>query len=256
LLPVNDPAMSVTFEKRLASVGVKYRSAGGDYVDTVLGRASLPELLAAQPVREFRWYKGRTFYSGWYWSATTGTHVIYESRLELARILLADFDPGVSGIVAQPFQIRERVGENVRRHVPDLLLSHGDGAVTVVDVKPVRRLADPVVRSVFDWTCELVGMRGWRFEEWSGADPIELANVRFLAGYRRPFTVAGDLCTPVLDLVDGQLSIGGVEHAAASIAAPELVRPVLLHLLWSGRLATDLSSPVGAASPIWRVGQP
>ena len=255
MLSVDYPAMSVTFERRLASVGVRYKSTDGDYVDTVLGRAPLPELLAAQPVREFRWYKGRTFYSGWYWSATTGAHVIYESRLELARILLADFDPEVCGIVAQPFQLRETVGERVRRHVPDLLVSHRNGDVTVVDVKPGRRLADPVVRSVFDWTRELVEMRGWRFEEWSGADPIMLANVRFLAGYRRPFTVAAELCAPVLDLVDGQLSIGGVEHAAVSFAMPELVRPVLLHLLWSGRLTTDLSSPLGAASPIRRAEQ-
>jgi MFS family permease len=29
-------------------------------------------VLAAGPVREFRWYRGRRFYSGWYWSATTG----------------------------------------------------------------------------------------------------------------------------------------------------------------------------------------
>ncbi|MBW6434936.1 TnsA-like heteromeric transposase endonuclease subunit [Actinoplanes hulinensis] len=248
--------MSTAFEKRLASVGVRYRSAGGDYVDTVLGRAQLPELQSARPVREFRWYKGRTFYSGWYWSATTGAHVIYESRLELARILLADFDPAVSGIVAQPFQIRESVGEKVRRHVPDLLLSHSDGAVTVVDVKPARRMTDPLVREVFDWTSELVRMRGWRFEQWSGADPIELANVRFLAGYRRPFTVAAELCAPVLELVDGQLSIGGVENAAAEIAVPEMVRPVLLYLLWCGRLATDLSLPLSAGSPIWRVMKP
>jgi hypothetical protein len=36
--------------------------------------------------------------SGVYWSATTGGHVIYESRLELARLLLADFDSVVTAI--------------------------------------------------------------------------------------------------------------------------------------------------------------
>jgi hypothetical protein len=29
--------------------------------------------------------------------------VAYESRLELARIMLADFDPAVTGLAAQPF---------------------------------------------------------------------------------------------------------------------------------------------------------
>jgi hypothetical protein len=40
---------------------------------------------------------------GSYWSATKGRHVIYESRLELARLLFADFDRSVHRIRAQPF---------------------------------------------------------------------------------------------------------------------------------------------------------
>ncbi|MET7740308.1 hypothetical protein [Streptomyces sp. NPDC005385] len=38
-------------------------------------------------------------YSGDYASATTGGQVVYESRLELARLLLADFDPSVCGML-------------------------------------------------------------------------------------------------------------------------------------------------------------
>jgi hypothetical protein len=255
-LPADDSPMSIDVDDRLSSVGVRYRPAAGeDLVDAALGRVSLAELASARPVREFRWYKGRTFYSGWYWSATTGGLVAYESRLGLARILLADFESGVCGIVAQPFQIQEQVGAKVRRHVPDLLLRHGEGAVTVVDVKPARRLADSVVRAVFDWTAELVELRGWRFETWSGADPVLLANVRFLAGYRRAFTIDADLIGPVLELVDGRVSVGGVERAARAIAAPERIRPVLLHLLWSHRLSSDLSLPLGAGSLLWRSEQ-
>jgi hypothetical protein len=33
------------------------------------------------------------------------TLVAYESRLELARIMLADFDPAVTAIAAQPFRL-------------------------------------------------------------------------------------------------------------------------------------------------------
>jgi hypothetical protein len=50
------------------------------------------------PVREFRWYKGRRHDSGWYWSATTRRMVVDESRLELARIMVANFDPAVVSI--------------------------------------------------------------------------------------------------------------------------------------------------------------
>ena len=49
-------------------------------------------------------------------------HVIYESRLELSRLLMADFDQSVSFIVAQPFLIRGKDRGVVRRHIPDYLL--------------------------------------------------------------------------------------------------------------------------------------
>jgi len=86
-------------------VGLRYRDSGGRFVDTTFDRVPVEEVLAGMPVREFRSYRGRKHYSGWYWSATTGGHVVYESRLELARILLADQDPQVVAIAAQPFRM-------------------------------------------------------------------------------------------------------------------------------------------------------
>lgn len=56
----------------------------------------------------------------------------YESRLELAWIMLADFDPRVTGIAAQPFRLAGPDGAGRRRHVPDILLADASG-VTVVD---------------------------------------------------------------------------------------------------------------------------
>jgi hypothetical protein len=64
--------------------------------------------------------------------------VIYESRLELARLLFADFDPSVRHIVAQPFLLRAEVDGDLRRHIPDYLLFTDAGPV-VVDVKPRHR---------------------------------------------------------------------------------------------------------------------
>lgn len=76
---------------------------------------------------------------GTYWSSTERSHVIYESRLELARLLYADLDAAVHGIVAQPFLLKATVDRRVRRHVPDFLLVDEQGPV-VVDVKPVHGL--------------------------------------------------------------------------------------------------------------------
>ncbi|MFF3263794.1 TnsA-like heteromeric transposase endonuclease subunit [Streptomyces sp. NPDC002932] len=77
--------------------------------------------------------QGQQPYSGTYWSATVGDHVIYESRLELGRLLFAGFAPEVRQIVAQPFLLKAGVDGKVRKHIPDYLLLTDDGPV-VVDV--------------------------------------------------------------------------------------------------------------------------
>jgi hypothetical protein len=67
------------------------------------------------------------------------THlVIYESRLELARLLFADFDASVRHIVAQPFLLKAEVAGAMHKHIPDYLLATDTGPL-VVDVKPQHR---------------------------------------------------------------------------------------------------------------------
>ena len=106
--------------------------------------ATTEVLASAAPWRTFRWHKGQRHYSGTSWSATERGHVIYESRLELARLLFADFDTSVKHIVAQPFLLSAQVEAAVRRHVPDFLLLSDTGP-TVVDVKPRLQLSKPKV---------------------------------------------------------------------------------------------------------------
>jgi hypothetical protein len=97
---------------------------------------------------------------------------------------MADFDKSVTKIVAQPFLLRARIQGKVRRHIPDYWLLTTDGPI-VVDVKPVKRLSDPVVRATFEWTRDLVESIGWRFKVATEQPEVLLPNVRFLSGYRR-----------------------------------------------------------------------
>ena len=60
-----------------------------------------------------------------------------------------------------------------------------DRTVRVVNVKPTARPAHPAIEEALAWPGELFEARGWGYEAWSGADPVLLPNVRFLAGYRR-----------------------------------------------------------------------
>jgi hypothetical protein len=227
------------------SVTVSVRKRGGDaVVDLDWADAPLPLLAGAVPWRTFRWYAGQKHYSGTYWSATVADHVIYESRLELGRLLFADFAREVRQIVAQPFMLQAKVNGKVRRHIPDYLLLTDRGPL-VVDVKPQRRLAKPEVAFTFTWTREAVEARGWRYEVWSEPDPHVLENIRFLAGYRRDWLFEGEL----LDELRVQ-ELSGRSLGEAFLLLPERPRPLVksavLHLLWSGYVSTDLERPLSA----------
>lgn len=74
------------------------------------------------PWRTFRWRYGQKHYSGTYWSSTMRDHVVYESRLELTRLLFADFDLDMTAVFTQPFRFSTTVNGQLRRHVPDFLL--------------------------------------------------------------------------------------------------------------------------------------
>lgn len=60
----------------------------------------------AVPVRPFRWPPGGRHFPGWYWAATTGQHVGFESWLERDHIVLMGFDPAGVGVASQPFWSR------------------------------------------------------------------------------------------------------------------------------------------------------
>ncbi|MEU9413340.1 TnsA-like heteromeric transposase endonuclease subunit [Streptomyces sp. NPDC048281] len=167
------------------TAAVSARSRDGKCFEGLSWRTAPIDLLASTtPWRTFRWYRGQKHYSGAYWSATMRDHVIYESRLELARLLFADFDPSVHHITAQPFLMKTVLAGKVRKHIPDYLLITDKGPV-VVDVTPRQRLRRPEVASTFDWTWQTVESRGWRYEVWSEPPEAELDNIRFLSGYRR-----------------------------------------------------------------------
>ncbi len=91
----------------------------------------------------------------------------------------------MAAIAAQPFLLQARVAGTARRHVPDFLLVHADKSVRVVNVKPAGKLAEPRTAEALAWPGRLIEGHRWHYEIWSRADPVLLANLRFLAGYRR-----------------------------------------------------------------------
>jgi hypothetical protein len=72
------------------------RHGNGSVLDVPFTRLRLADFTGSVPWRRFRLVRRQAHYSGNYASATTGGHVLYESRLELARLLLAESPAGPS----------------------------------------------------------------------------------------------------------------------------------------------------------------
>lgn len=237
-------------ELETATVEVR---GGPDRPVAVHGWATVPlELLCgAAPWRTFRWYRGQRHYSGSYWSATNRDLVIYESRLELTRLLYADFDPSVTGIVAQPFLLTVSVAGVLRRHVPDFLLA-GPSGLTVVDVKPARKLRDAAVAATLAWTAQVMALRSVRYEVWSEPPEVECANIRFLAGYRRGWLFDTRLLAALrVSELDGVTLSQAAGQVAGGWPRP-LARAAVLHLLWSRFLTFDLNQRLTGTTTLRR----
>jgi hypothetical protein len=205
-----------------ADAVVSLRMADGGEASFPLRQVQGRQVIAAVPWRKVRSARGQAHYPGYFWSATMGGHVIYESRLELARLPLADFDRDVAAIAAQPFLLQAHVAGTARRHVPDFLLAHADKSVRVVNVKPADKLAEPRIAETLAWPGQLIEEHGWQYEIWSEADPVLLANLRFLAGYRRPGLLPEKLLEDVLAAVRPGDTIGCVMSRVSGGRRPEL----------------------------------
>ncbi|MFI1205017.1 TnsA-like heteromeric transposase endonuclease subunit [Streptomyces sp. NPDC020883] len=204
---------------------------GSESAECAFGETSPSSLFDASPWRTFRWHLRQKHYSGSVWSATEQELVIYESRLELARLLFADFDPDVSRIVAQPFLVTGYVDGAVRKHIPDFLLRTTKGPL-VVDVKPAHRVSRPDVAVTFGRSRLVIESRGWGYQVWSEPPVERLENLRFLAGYRRAW-----LFDPVILEALRLADLDGATLAAAftsvPVFEPDAVRSAAFHLLWA-----------------------
>ncbi|MDT9700852.1 TnsA-like heteromeric transposase endonuclease subunit [Streptomyces sp. P17] len=187
------------------------------------------------PWRTFRWWHGQRHYSGTYWSSTMHGHVIYESRLELTRLLYADFAPETKGVLAQPFLLAADVAGKTCQHIPDFLILRDSDVPLVVDVKPRRLLGRPKVAFSFGWMKEVVESRGWEFQVWCEPPDVELTNVRFLAGYRRDWLFDPELIAEICGTDLDGATLGDAFRAFPH-HRPELVRAAVLHLLWRQHL--------------------
>jgi hypothetical protein len=211
---------------------------GGSRRRMPLGSGWRTRFEVVEPVRPFRWDKGGQGFAGWYFSVTTRDHVGYESWLERDRLILLDRDLEVTGIASQPFWLHWHDGMRKRRHAPDYFVRLADGRSRVVDVRAEDDM-DEETGEAFAATERACRAVGWEFE-WVGRPaPVFMANVRWLARYRRA------RCRGSAAMVDRLVEVfrepKGLWEGAELVGDRLQVLPVLFHLLWSGVLGTDLA---------------
>lgn len=199
------------------------------------------------PVREFPSYRGQRNFPGYYWSRTTGTHIPFESRFEARVLTVLDRDPTVVGMAAQPFWIFGADLDGTWKHAPDFFVRRADGSAEVINVRPVdRRTDERFVRTCVNASVAF-GSVGWRYRVEPDPEPtdVEWANLDWISAYRRPYLDPFNLSTAVLDAASEDITIGGLaDRVAHSSLDRMIVLPVIFSLIWDGRLACDLATPL------------
>jgi hypothetical protein len=194
------------------------------------------DLEAARPVRSFPSYRGQRNYPGWYWSATMGRRVGFESWVERDHLVAIDFDPAVTAVASQPFWLLW-AAEGRRRHAPDFFVRVAGGGALVLDSRPLDRIGDGD-REAFAATEQACALLGWRYAVWGRMGGVQVANQRWLAGYRHPRCHDEAIAARLLTVFRWpQALMAGAERAGDPIAT----LPVLYHLMWRHELEADLS---------------
>ncbi len=171
-------------------------------------------------------------------AATAGGPLSCEPHLERHHAMLLDFGPRVTGLAARPSRLSWPGRRGRRGHVRDFFARLDDGGGLVAGVRPGERI-EPDGAGAFAAAARACELAGWPFRRVGAIDPVLLASVKRLAGYRHP-RCQQDLAAERLKAVFAEpaLLFAGAERAGDRLA----VLPVLCHLLRRRVLETTLAS--------------
>ncbi len=213
-----------------------------------LADLSLGVLRGCVPVRRPGVYQRQRHMPGCWFSTAAGRLLEYESLLERDWMLLMDFDHGVEGVCEQPLRLGYRKGGRPASHVPDLLVWRG-AAPELCDVKSADRVEDPEFQAqvrAMELACAEAGLA---YRVLCEPDRQLLMNARWLSGFREaPPDPDGECARMLCVLAAGPATIS---ELLAGVIEPALARPILMHLLWAGRVLVDVGAPLTEESRVW-----
>ncbi|NEC67699.1 TnsA-like heteromeric transposase endonuclease subunit [Streptomyces sp. SID9727] len=128
------------------------------------------------PLKPFPVRKGKRTAPGWWWAATTGRLVHYGSGPMRLHVMLLDRDPRVTYLASQPLELRWRERDEVRTHVPQMMLRLADGQGVLADCLAGEELS-PRQRSLAAVLGEVCAAVGWRYWVLGPVDPVYRRNV-------------------------------------------------------------------------------
>ncbi|KPI18622.1 hypothetical protein OV450_7894 [Actinobacteria bacterium OV450] len=195
------------------------------------------------PVAAFPVIPGKRWAPGWWWSATTGRHVVHGSAAMRSQLMLLDRDPDVVGLAGRPLRVVWRdVQGRARYWVPQLFARYTDGTALLADCPSVPGGGGERARLAAQYVGAACAEVGWVYRRLEPIDAVLAANVRWLAGYRHPRNAGGpERMAAVLEAFrEARPLIEGVR----AVGDPMAVWPAVFHALWSGRLSVPLSRPL------------
>jgi hypothetical protein len=195
------------------------------------------------PVSGFPVVPGRRWGPGLWWSATTGRHVAAGSNAMRVQLMVLDRDRHVTGLAGRPVRLlwRDPRGQ-VRSWVPQVFARYSDGTALLADCPSYPDAGGQRALGAAQAVAEACAHIGWTYRRLAPLDDVLAANLKWLAGYRRPRNQGRtDLMAAVLKAFAAPRPlIEGVE----AVGDPIEVLPCVFHSLWHGRLTANLRTPL------------
>jgi len=223
-----------------------WRIGDSTYVAPLDARLLAEDIYTADPVRVGNAYPRQRNLHGWYWMASTGTHVWHESLLERDSLMWLDYNADIVAIAAQPMMLTATTGAI---HYPDFLALDATGVQTVYDIKPLARV-DAKARAQFEWTRDVCEQVGWNYRVLTELPIQEHVNLTWLAQFRQTPNHPGlDAAEELLRAVEPDWTIADAVTRIPAASTPR-ARSHVFHLLWTRALDCDLSERLSDTTPI------
>jgi len=159
-----------------------------------------------------------------------------------------DFDQQIKAILPKPFELTFKFEGERLHHTPRYLIWLSDGKRLLLNVRSKATLNSKSAQTAKLACCALCEDLGWQYIAMTNPDPIFLANLNWLAGYRRKPPNFQTFAIEIVSQIDNKIKI---KELLSSIINPTIARPTLFHLMWMRILKFDMNQLLNNDTEVW-----